>query len=65
MKYHYFVYYKAECDGCIKECSGELVRDKKIKTSNDVSSIEKSLAITIGAKNAILCNYIFLRRSIK
>ena len=65
MKYHYFVYYKAECDGCMKEGGAELVRDKKIKTSNDIVSIEKSIALTVDAKRAILCNYIFMRRSIK
>lgn len=65
MKYHYFVYYKAERDGGTVEGSAEFVRDKKIKTSNDIASIEKSIALTVDAKRAILCNYIFVRRSIK
>lgn len=65
MKYHYFLYYKAKFDDRIEERSAETIRRQKIKTNDNIREIEKELALSVNAKCAVLCNYIFLRRSIK
>ena len=65
MKYYYFVYYKAKRDNSNVEGSGELQRDKKIKTVNDIKSIETAISLQTNVEEAVLCNFILMRRSIK
>lgn len=65
MKYYYFVYYKAKRDNNVVEGSGELQRDKKIKTVNDIKSIETAISLQTNVEEAVLCNFILMRRSIK